>query len=127
MNIKEHFKKIYDKLEKHEKRLKETTARELFRKFFNRKINFMHQRNAYFGIHLALCVDTRDPLKQNRVKYFSPVLDIPLQYSAVTFPDGTVGPSQATKISELDWAYPISSMGGFDDTGLSWVPPAGSM
>ena len=127
-NVKEHLKLIYELLERHEDRLKQMTSQNFFKKFFRRKIDFMHQKNAYHGLHLALCVDTRDPLKQNRVKFFSPVLHIPLEFSAkgMTGSD-TGGESQVTKISELDWAWPLSSMGGFDDCGLSWVPPPGSM
>jgi hypothetical protein len=31
-----------------------------------------------------------------------------------------------TQIDQLPWAHAVSSMGGFDDCGLTWVPPAGS-
>jgi hypothetical protein len=62
-----------------------------------------------FGMHLAICVDTIDPWGQGRVRWFSPHL---------VSPDATV--------PQLPWATPISSMGGFDDCGLQWVPPAGS-
>ena len=57
----------------------------------------------------ALCVETIDPLKQNRVRYFHPLLHDP----------------KATVFS-LPFAEQNSAMGGFDDCGLSWVPPAGS-
>lgn len=126
-NLNAHLKKIYAKLDKHEKRLKTLSAKELFRKFFKNKLDLVDQKNTYFGMHLALCIDTRDPFKQNRVKYFDPSIHIPLKYSSETLVGGGTGESQATKISELDWAWPISAMGGFDDAGLSWVPPAGSM
>lgn len=68
------------------------------------------QSETYFGIYLCICVDTLDRLKQNRVRIFSPLFNDPdVPYTA------------------LDWAHPISAMGGFDDSGLNWVPPAGSM
>lgn len=126
-NLKEHLETIYALLKRHEKRLKEMNFNAEFKKIFKRKINFMHQRNAYRGLHLALCVDTRDPLKQNRVKYFSPVLHTGLQYSEKALPNDMPGESLVTRLEELDWAWPISSMGGFDDCGLNWVPPPGSM
>ncbi len=76
------------------------------------------QRNSYPGLHLAICIETRDPWKQNRVKYFSPILHLPKNNSD--------NDKETTKINQLDWAWPISAMGGFDDCGLSWVPPAGT-
>ena len=62
-----------------------------------------------FGMILGLVVDTADPLQQGRVRFFTPQLH-----------------AQNTPTTDLPWASPISSMGGFDDSGLSWVPPAGS-
>jgi hypothetical protein len=62
-----------------------------------------------FGLQLAICVDTIDPWGQGRVRWFSPHL---------LNPENTV--------TQLPWATPISAMGGFDDSGLNWVPPAGS-
>lgn len=126
-DLKGHFEKIYEVLTRHENRLKEMNFKENFNKIFKRKMAFLSQKNNYRGMHLALCVDTRDPLKQNRVKWFSPVLHTGLRYSQKALYTGQPGESQATKIEELDWAWPISSMGGFDDCGLSWVPPPGSM
>jgi intein/homing endonuclease len=61
------------------------------------------------GLTRALCIETIDPWKLNRVRYFHPVLHQP-----------------EARISSLPFASPISSMGGFDDCGLNWVPPAGS-
>lgn len=61
------------------------------------------------GLYSCLCVSTIDYYKQNRVKFFSPILHKPdLAWQA------------------LPYAYPSSSMGGFDDSGMTWVPPAGS-
>ena len=67
------------------------------------------QSETFFGLYTALCIDTLDVWKQGRVRFYSPLLNRP-----------------DTQIKSLDWAYPISAMGGFDDCGLSWVPPAGS-
>lgn len=57
----------------------------------------------------CLCVETIDPFRENRVRYFHPRLHEP-----------------QTKILALPFARPISNMGGWDDCGLNWVPPAGS-
>lgn len=67
------------------------------------------QAETQFAMMTALCVDTSDPWKQNRVRFFSPLFHKP-----------------DVPVKSLDFAAPISSMGGFDDSGLSWVPPAGS-
>lgn len=69
----------------------------------------LKQNSAAFGIYTALCVDTLDIYKQNRVRIFCPLFHDP-----------------NSDIKKLPWAYPISSFGGFDDSGLSWPPPAGS-
>lgn len=67
------------------------------------------QAETIYGMHTAICVETIDPWKMHRVRYFSP-----LQHS----------PQEPVK--SLPWAYPISNQGGFDDCGSTWVPPAGS-
>jgi len=67
------------------------------------------QSETHFGLFTALCIDTIDPWKQNRVRFFSPLFHKP-----------------DTPIKSLPFANPISSAGGFDDCGMSWVPPAGS-
>lgn len=74
-----------------------------------KKFKFVQQAETLFGMHMAICVDTIDPLKQNRVRFYSPLIVDPL-----------------TKLLGLPYARPISAMGGFDDCGLNWVPPAGS-
>ena len=60
-------------------------------------------------LHTAICVETIDPLKQGKVRFFSPLLH-----------------KRDTPVKALPWAYPISAQGGFDDCGCTWVPPAGS-
>lgn len=61
------------------------------------------------GIYLALCVNTKDPLKRNRVQFFTSMLN-----------------DKSTSPADLPWANPISVLGGFDDSGVTWIPPAGS-
>ena len=75
------------------------------RRFGNRR-----QEVTLKSITRALCVETLDPYKRNRVRFFHPLLHNP-----------------QSKLFSLPFAAPVSSMGGFDDCGLNWVPPAGSM
>ena len=86
------------------------TTKNLVVSEMKKRWRFLPQAETYFGMYLALCIDTFDPWKQNKVRFFSPFFNHP-----------------DTKVNQLDWAWPISSMGGFDDCGLNWVPPAGSM
>ncbi len=58
----------------------------------------------------ALCVDTLDFRKENRVRYYHPLLHKP-----------------DTPLESLPFASPISPFGGIDDCGVNWVPPAGSI
>jgi hypothetical protein len=67
------------------------------------------QQETIYGMHTAICIETIDPWKQGRVRYFSP-----LQHM------------KDAAVKSLPWAYPISNQGGFDDCGSTWVPPAGS-
>lgn len=75
----------------------------------NDRMMIVTQSEQMFGLYTAMCIETMDVWKQNRVRFFCPLF-------------------HSTKIpmKSLPWAWPISSMGGFDDCGLSWVPPAGS-
>ena len=115
--MQEELGNIWKILKKHEERLRSLNVEDIYKKIYKRKNQFERQEGLYHGIHLALCVDTRDPWKQNRVKFFSPLLDLS--------PENDVY-NQATRLSQCDWAWPISSMGGFDDCGLTWVPPPGT-
>jgi hypothetical protein len=67
------------------------------------------QSQMQYGLYTALCVDTLDIWKQNRIRFYSPLFQNPQM-----------------KVEQLPWANAVSAMGGFDDTGLTWVPPAGS-
>ncbi len=68
------------------------------------------QSETLFGLQLGIVVSTMDPMRNNRVQFFCPRIHDP-----VTIP-----------INQLPWAVPISNLGGFDDCGVNWVPPAGS-
>lgn len=67
------------------------------------------QAETIYGMHTAVCIDTIDVYKQGRVRFFSPLMHAP-----------------DSLVKSLPWAWPISSQGGFDDSGCTWVPPAGS-
>ena len=67
------------------------------------------QTETLLALHTAICIETIDPMKQGKVRFFSPLLHAP-----------------NTPTKALPWAYPISNQGGFDDSGCTWVPPAGS-
>jgi hypothetical protein len=74
-----------------------------------RRFPAKRQESVLKGITRALCVETIDPLKMNRVRFFHPLIHNP-----------------SSTVFALPFAKPVSSMGGFDDCGLNWVPPAGS-
>ena len=67
------------------------------------------QSENQYGIWMGLCIDTIDIWKQNRIRFFCPYFHNP-----------------ESPVKKLPWAHPVSNMGGFDDSGCSWVPPAGS-
>jgi len=69
----------------------------------------VEQAQMQFGLYTGLCVDTKDVWKQNRIRWFSPLFH-----------------KVDMRVSELPWAHAVSSFGGFDDSGVTWVPPAGS-
>ncbi len=75
----------------------------------NDRMHFVAQSEQMFGMYTALCVETIDVWKQNRIRFFCPLFHDPTK-----------------PMKSLPWAWPVSAMGGFDDCGLSWVPPAGS-
>ena len=60
------------------------------------------QEEAVPYLHTAVCIETIDPLKQGKVRFFSPLLH-----------------KKETPVKALPWAYPISAQGGFDDCVLS--------
>jgi hypothetical protein len=62
-----------------------------------------------YGLIQALCVDTVDPHHNNRIRFYYPAFN-----------------KHDSKVGALPWARPVSVLGGFDDCGSNWVPPAGS-
>lgn len=87
---------------------------------FNRNIKAatMAQGRAWtpmplYGVHLAICVDTRDPWKDNRIMIYCPVIH-------------NLKNSSFLSESTLDWASPCSPFGSIDDVGCCFIPPEGS-
>lgn len=74
-----------------------------------RRFPSKRQSSVINGITRALCVETIDPWCENRVRFYHPLLHDP-----------------NTNLQSLPFANPVSTLGGFDDCGVSWVPPAGS-
>jgi hypothetical protein len=112
MSIKEDYDKLNERLKVLENRFSELgyDMRGLVASEIKKKWRIEPQMNQMFGLTVAMCVDTIDPWKQNRIRFYSPLLHDP-----------------NTPVKSLDnMAMPVSSMGGFDDCGLNWVPPAGS-
>lgn len=126
--MKQDIEKIWEILNRHEERLKNINFSKILKNVFKRKLKAEKQKDHYLGVHLALCVDTRDPWGQGRVRYFSPILNTPIKGGEG--PGSTTvesaGGQFTTRVDQLDWAWPISAMGGIDDSGLAWVPPPGS-
>ena len=83
--------------------------REVVRNEIMMNADVVEQSQTQFGLYTGLCVDTIDIWKQNRIRFYSPIFHTPNM-----------------KIEELPWAHAVSNMGGFDDCGMTWVPPAGS-
>ncbi len=104
MNIDERIRDLEARFENIGK-----TMGKLVRSEFEEKFKSPIQDSTLFGLFTAMCVDTIDPWKQNRVRFFSPFLHNP-----------------NAPVKSLPFANSVSAMGGFDDCGLNWVPPAGS-
>ena len=82
---------------------------EVIRNELKSSINIIEQAETQFGMYTALCIETIDIWKQNKIRFYSPLFHRPDR-----------------PIKEFPWADAISSMEGFDDSGLTWIPPAGS-
>lgn len=104
MNVLEQLQKRIEELEMMVTHLG-TTLQETKRRAFPSKT----QTVSLDGMTRALCIETIDPWKENRVRFYHPKLHDP-----------------ETNFLSLPFATPINPMGGFDDSGLNWVPPAGS-
>ena len=73
------------------------------------EVQRIKQVETYYGLRFALCVDTKDPFAQGRVRFYLPGLH-----------------NADAPVDALPWAWPISVLGGLDDSGCLWVPSAGS-
>ena len=67
------------------------------------------QKETMYGLRFGLCVDTKDPQAEGRIRAY------------IVGHDEDKAP-----IESLPWIPPVSPFGGFDDSGVLWVPPAGS-
>lgn len=105
------YKKLELRLKAMEERFGNMTyqTKSVVQSELNDGIKVQMQEETLYGVYLAFCVDTVDVWKMNRIRFFCPFLHNPER-----------------PVKELPWAYPISAMGGHDDCGLNWVPPAGS-
>lgn len=111
MSFNEEIAQIDDKIRAIEDKFvgSEYALRKIVQDRSKSELNIPKQAETMFGVYIALVVDTIDPWKQNKVRFFSPLLH-----------------NLGSKVDQLPFAAPISSMGGFDDCGLTWIPPAGS-
>jgi hypothetical protein len=112
MSIFDEIRSLQDNVKHMTSWISESSAnlKELLTKQSNTPFDVPGQDQVKFGMYTAVCVDTMDPWKQGAVRCFSPLLHDP----------------EKAQIENLPWAMPISSQGGFDDSGCTWVPPAGS-
>jgi hypothetical protein len=77
--------------------------------FLSKAYTLDSQPQVMQSMDLALCVSTDDPLIENRVRFFHPRFHRP-----------------NVAVESLPFAKPINPFPSFDDSGLTWVPPAGS-
>jgi hypothetical protein len=85
------------------------TSKRLVETSIKRSFKIEAQTQTLYAPLVAYCVSTVDPLKLNRVRVFHPLLSQP-----------------DVKVSGLPFARACTNTGGLDDSGGSWVPPAGS-
>lgn len=111
MSLPAQFEELNERLKVLENRFSELgyDMTSLVQSEYKKKWKIMPQAETHFGMFTALCVDTIDPWKQNRVRFFSPLHH-----------------DNDTPVKSLPFADCIASFGGFDDSGSNWVPPAGS-
>jgi hypothetical protein len=109
--LQEEIKKLKIELESIKNKMGNITydVRGVMRAELQANSTLVQQSEMQYGMYTALCVETIDIWKQNKIRYFTPHFHNP-----------------KTPIKKLPWAGAISAMGGFDDCGLNWVPPAGS-
>lgn len=102
---------LHERLSKIEERFDELgfTMKAVATTTVKRRRSFMAQNQTLFGLHTAFCIDTLDPWLMGRVRFWSPLLN-----------------AADIDVKSCDWAYQVSTFGGFDASGSFWVPPAGS-
>lgn len=111
MSVAETLSALNARLQSMEAKLSELgyNPRMLVETAFKRQYKTEQQSQALWAPIVAYCVSTIDPLKLNRIRFFSPFLHEP-----------------NSRVQDLPFARQVSSMGGHDDCGLTWIPPAGS-
>jgi hypothetical protein len=68
------------------------------------------QDQSFTSLYMAVVVGTQDPWGYNRVQFFCPMIH-----------------TATYEVDQLPWAWPLMNQGGSDDTGCTWIPPAGSV
>jgi hypothetical protein len=111
MSLNELLQKMEQRLNAIEGKFSEMgyTQQRLVETEFKRKYKVEQQVQTLSAPIIAYCVDTIDPLKLNRIRFFSPFLHEP-----------------NSRIRELPFARAVANFGGHDDCGNTWVPPAGA-
>lgn len=111
MSLRDELENIDQRIRQMEERFSELgyNTRTLVQTEMKTKWKIPAQAETIPSLHTAIVIETIDPWKQGRVRFFSPHMHDP-----------------GMAVKQMPWAYPISNMGGFDDSGCTWVPPAGS-
>ena len=106
-----HIRELEQRLKVLEQQLYDTAqdTRQVLKSALKKNWESEAQSESFHSIRIGLCVDTADPFAQGRVRFYLPGLI-----------------KKDTPVESLPWAYPIATLGGFDDCGGFWVPPAGS-
>lgn len=112
MSINQDISSLYEKTNSLSNAIEELSKnmQGMVTSMFSTAFKYQSQSEVMQSFVTALCIDTQDVWGMNRIRFFTPVLHDPSK----------------TTIDQLPWASPISNMGGFDDSGCSWIPPAGS-
>jgi hypothetical protein len=112
MNLMDLVVQMQERMAKMEEKMTNMVheAREIIESEIRQTFLPQQQSETLFGIYLAIVISTKDPWRQNRVQFFCP----------------KIHDLEGQSVDNLPWADPISAFGGFDDCGLTWIPPAGS-
>jgi hypothetical protein len=111
MSFQETFMKMEERLKTMEEKFAELgyNHQRLVETTVKRQYKVEQQPQTLWAPCIGYVIETIDPHKLNRVRFFSPFLH-----------------EANSKISELPFARHVSPFGGHDDCGVTWVPPAGS-